>query len=66
MTFDDLSYARAIMADRDREAANERLAKLARAARAAATCCERADREGRLAAIRRRLSFAPTPAECAC
>ncbi len=49
--FDDLAYARTIAADREREAHQNHLARLARAGRAAATCCE-----GRLAALRRRLS----------
>jgi hypothetical protein len=52
MTFDDLGYARSIMADREREAGRARLARLARAA---ASCCE-----GRLAALRRTLSLTPT------
>jgi hypothetical protein len=58
MTFDDLTYARSIMADREREAGR---ARLARVARAAASCCE-----GRLAALRRILSLAPSSAARAC
>lgn len=40
MMFDDLTYARAIMADRERAASRGRFAGQARAARAAAACCE--------------------------
>jgi hypothetical protein len=54
MTFDDLTYARSIMADREREAGR---ARLARVARAAASCCE-----GRLAALRRLMTSSPSPA----
>jgi hypothetical protein len=54
MTFDDLTYARTIMADREREAGQARLARIARAA---ASCCE-----GRLAALRRLVTPSPTPA----
>jgi hypothetical protein len=50
-TFDDLTYARTLMADREREADRARLGRLARIARAAASCCE-----GRTAAFRRLLS----------
>ena len=51
--FDDLTYARTIVADREREAHRVHLAKLARAGRVVAACCE-----GRIAAFRRR--FIPT------
>jgi hypothetical protein len=58
MTFDDLTLARSIMADREKEASRARLARIARAA---ASCCE-----GRLAALRRLLSVAPSSAPHAC
>jgi hypothetical protein len=57
--FDDLTYARTIVADREREANRIHLARLARAGRAVAACCE-----GRLAAFRRR--FAPASARTSC
>ena len=58
MTFDDLTYARTIMADREREAVQRRMARMARSA---AACCT-----GRFAAIRRMLSLAPTPTQPTC
>jgi len=58
MTFDDLTYARSIMADREREAGRARLARISRAA---ASCCE-----GRLVALRRMLSLGSSSAPRAC
>ncbi len=61
MAFDDLTYARAIMADRERDAARRRLARIAGLARAAASCCD-----GRVSALRRFLSLTPSSTRGTC
>ena len=60
--FDDLTYARTIMEDREREAAR---ARLARVARRAGACCEtRLARATRLLARTRDTGPAPACAGC--
>ena len=65
MMFDDLTHARAIMADREREASRARLGRVARRARAAAACCEtQLAGPSRLVAGGRRTAPATTCSAC--